>query len=78
MQTTTKENNLGFLNLLIVVLSIYVLISLIVDTFFKLPTEISRLIFYTDNALCAVFLYGLTLYQVFRPLVFLELEGQFV
>lgn len=57
MQTATKENNLGFLNLLIVVLSIYVLISLLVDTFFKLPTEISRLLFYTDNAICAVFLY---------------------
>lgn len=53
----TKENKLGFLNLLVLVLSIYVLVALLVDTLFKLPTEISRLLYYTDNAICAVFFY---------------------
>jgi voltage-gated potassium channel len=53
----TKENKLGFLNLLVFVLSVYVLVALLIDTFFKLPTEISRLLYYTDNAICAVFFY---------------------
>ncbi len=53
----TKENKLGFLNLLVLVLSIYVLAVLLVDTLFELPTEISRLLYYTDNIICAVFLY---------------------
>jgi voltage-gated potassium channel len=57
MKATTDENKLGFLNLLVLVLSIYVLIALFIDTIFKLPTEISRLLYYTDNAICAVFFY---------------------
>jgi len=61
MQTETEENKLGFLDILIIVLSIYVLIALLVDTFFKLPTEISRLFFYIDNVICAVFLFEFTL-----------------
>ncbi len=55
--TDTKENKLGFLNFLVLVLSIYVLVALLVDTLFKLPTEISRLLYYTDNTICAVFFY---------------------
>ncbi len=55
--TDIKENKLGFLNFLVLVLSIYVLVALLVDTLFKLPTEISRLLYYTDNTICAVFFY---------------------
>jgi voltage-gated potassium channel len=47
---------LGFLDLLIIVLSIYVLISLLVDTFFKLPPEISRVLFVIDDGICVIFL----------------------
>jgi voltage-gated potassium channel len=61
MQPETEENKLGFLNLLIIVLSVYVLIALLIDTFFKLPVEISRLLFYTDNVICAVFLFEFSL-----------------
>jgi voltage-gated potassium channel len=61
MQTETEENKLGFLNLLIIVLSVYVLIALLIDTIFKLPPEISRLLFYTDNVICAVFIFEFTL-----------------
>jgi voltage-gated potassium channel len=52
-----KEEKLNFLNLLIIILSFYVLGSLVVDTFFKLPTEISRVLNYVDNFICGVFLY---------------------
>lgn len=48
---------LNFLNLLIVVLSVYVLLSLLIDTFFQLPPEIARMLRYIDNAICFVFLY---------------------
>ncbi len=61
MQTKIEENKLSFLNILILVLSIYVLIALLIDTFFKLPAEISRLLFYTDNVICAIFLFEFTL-----------------
>jgi voltage-gated potassium channel len=52
----TSENKLGFLNLLVLVLSIYVLVALFIDTFFKLPYEISRVLYYTDFAICIIFL----------------------
>ena len=52
----TKEEDLNFFNLLIIILSFYVLGSLIVDTFFSIPTEISKVINYVDNFICAVFL----------------------
>lgn len=57
MKTNTETNKLGFLNLLVLVLSIYVLIALLIDVFFSLPNEISRLLNYTDNAICVVFFY---------------------
>jgi voltage-gated potassium channel len=37
-----KFEKLGFMNILIIFLSIYVLIALMVDTFIKLPPEISK------------------------------------
>lgn len=52
-----KEENLNFLNLLIIILSFYVLGSLLVDTFFKLSVEISKVLNYIDNAICGVFLF---------------------
>jgi voltage-gated potassium channel len=52
----TEKEQLGFLNLLIIALSIYVLAALMFDTFLKLPAEISRVLYITDNIICAVFL----------------------
>lgn len=57
MTTEEKKENLGFLNLLILLLSFYVLIALLVDTIFKLPPETSKLLNYIDNIICAVFLF---------------------
>ena len=56
MTTEIKEEKLNFLNLLIIILSFYVLGSLIADTFFSLPKEISKVLYYVDNLICAVFL----------------------
>jgi voltage-gated potassium channel len=47
--------NIGYLNFLVVVLSIYVLGALLIDTIFKLPPAISELLCYIDHAICIVF-----------------------
>lgn len=64
----------GFLNLLIIVLSIYVLVALLADTFFKLPPEVSRILNMADNAICFVFLwdFGLRLYKAPNKLKFMQ------
>ena len=51
-----KENKLGFLNLMVLVLSIYVLGALLIDTFFKLQPEVSRLLNLIDDLICVFFL----------------------
>lgn len=51
-----NENNLGFLNLTVIILSLYVLGALAVDTFWQLPVETSRLLTYFDYTICAFFL----------------------
>jgi voltage-gated potassium channel len=58
MQNTTEsspENKIGLLNMLVLVLSVYVLGSLLIDTFFKLPPETSKLLNYIDNLVCVFF-----------------------
>lgn len=64
----------GFLNLLIIVLSIYVLVALLADTFFKLPPEVSRILNMADNAICFVFLldFGLRFYRAESKLRFMR------
>jgi voltage-gated potassium channel len=52
----SKDEKLGFLNILIVVLSIYVLVALLIDTFIKLPIEVSRLLATIDNGICLIFI----------------------
>ncbi len=54
--TESKKEHLGFLNILIIVLSIYVLVALIIDTFIKLPTEVSKILLTIDNGICVVFI----------------------
>jgi voltage-gated potassium channel len=56
-----RENHatekLGFLNILILILSIYVLVALVLDTFLEFSPEISDLLTLIDNLICGVFLY---------------------
>lgn len=60
-----EKAKLGFLDILIIVLSVYVLIALLVDTFLKLPLEISRMLMIIDDAICVVFLFDF-LNRLFR------------
>ena len=78
IQTKNSETEkLGFLNLLIIVLSIYVLLALLVDTFFKLPPEVSRILNMADNAICFVFLWDFVtrLYRAPNKLQFMQGDG---
>jgi len=62
IKTISKnEGELGFLNLLIIILSFYVLSSLLIETFFTLPKEISKVLNYLDNLICVIFLFDFTL-----------------
>lgn len=55
MESLEKEK-LTPLNLIILILTIYVLLALLADTFFKLPDELSRLLGIIDNLICILFL----------------------
>lgn len=64
MQNTTEsspENKIGLLNMLVLVLSVYVLGALLIDTFFKLPPETSKLLNYIDNLVCVFFFIEFTI-----------------
>jgi voltage-gated potassium channel len=52
----SESNTLSSFNVIIFILSVYVLLALLVDTFFKLPLEISRLLNQIDFIICLVFL----------------------
>ena len=56
MVNNEKKENLGFLNLLILFLSIYVLAALLIDTLFKLPSQTAKVLNYIDNLICMIFL----------------------
>lgn len=52
-----EPEKLSFLNILILILSIYVLAALMLDTFIKLPAEVSRMLTMIDNIICGIFLF---------------------
>ena len=52
----SEQGKLTPLNLLVLVLSLYVLIALAVSTFFQLPAEVERLLNLIDNVICLFFL----------------------
>lgn len=69
-----SENRLGLLNLLVLVLSIYVLLALIVDTVFTVPPEIAKILNFVDNGICIFFLieFGVRFYQADNKLKFMK------
>jgi voltage-gated potassium channel len=73
-QPTTEENKLNPLNLLVLVLSVYVLLSLLVDTIFKVPEEISKVLDLVDNAICVFFLieFAIRFYKADSKLKFMK------
>jgi voltage-gated potassium channel len=56
MEPNTKEK-LTPLNLIILILTIYVLLALLIDTFFNLPDELSKLLGIIDNIICILFIF---------------------
>jgi len=60
MPGSTTDKQIRFFDIIIVILSIYVLFSLIIDTFFKLAPEVSRLLLLFDDLICIVFLFDFT------------------
>jgi voltage-gated potassium channel len=54
-ETVPARQKLGTLNVIVIILSIYVLGALIVDTVFILPEETSKLLGYIDSVICGVF-----------------------
>lgn len=61
-QTNSK---IEFIDVVVLVLSVYVLGMLIYDTFFHIPAEIQKIVGYFDNFICAVFLYEF-IYKYFK------------
>jgi Ion channel. len=60
-----NQQKLTFLDITIMVLSIYVLVALLIDSFFKLSPETSQLISLVDNMICIIFLYDF-FYRFFK------------
>jgi voltage-gated potassium channel len=54
---TNTENKLTVLNILVFILSIYVLGALVIDTVFKLQYETEELLIYIDHTICAFFFF---------------------
>lgn len=54
-EQTIQEEGFGPLNIAVLFLSIYVLVALLIETFYIIPGEISRLLTYIDNIICAFF-----------------------
>jgi voltage-gated potassium channel len=51
-----SEQNFGFLNLIVLILSIYILVALLIDTLFNLPRETSKILEHVDSTICIFFL----------------------
>jgi voltage-gated potassium channel len=71
---SSNTERVGFLNLIIVVLSVYVLTALLVDTFFTLPKEIHDLLQIIDDGICIIFLFDFfyRLYKAKNKLSFMK------
>lgn len=55
MTIKSLREQLGMFNLLVLILSVYVLFSLFIDTVFELPNEMRRLLLIIDNIICVVY-----------------------
>jgi voltage-gated potassium channel len=49
------KQKFSLLHILVIILSLYVLGALFIDTVFEIPEETSLLLMYIDNAVCAIF-----------------------
>ena len=74
IELNNTENKLGLLNIIVIVLSLYVMGALIVDSVFILPKETSTLLNYIDNSICAFFFFEFSIrfYKAESKLKFLK------
>jgi voltage-gated potassium channel len=74
IETEQFENKLGALNLIVIILSIYVLGALVFDTVYTLDKETSSLLNYIDNAICAFFFveFSIRFYKADNKLKFMR------
>ena len=56
MNNDNAKKEISFFNILLLILSLYVLLSLLISTVFQLSGEIKILLNYIDNVICIVFL----------------------
>jgi voltage-gated potassium channel len=73
MDHAAEQKKLGILDILALVLSVYVLGTMFVDTLFQLPNEISRVLDFLDNVICVFFIA-----EFFMRLVKAEHKWQFL
>ncbi len=56
-ETGNKISEFSYLNMLVIVLSIYVLLALVLSAIFKFQPEVNRVLNYIDNGVCIFFLF---------------------
>ena len=73
-KSTNTGNKFGLLNLLVLILSIYILLALLLDTLFKLDPETSKILEYIDSVICVFFVieFCIRFYQAERKLAFMK------
>jgi voltage-gated potassium channel len=73
-QSKSKENVFGGLSLIILILSLYVLVSIAVTTFYSVPPEVNKILLQIDNFICIIFLidFFYRFYQAPSKLKFLK------
>jgi len=69
-----RSEKIGTLNIIVLILTFYVLGALIVDTVFNLPDEISSLLGYFDTTICAFFFieFSVRFYKADNKLKFMK------
>jgi voltage-gated potassium channel len=73
-EQNSTENKFGVLNLIVLVLSVYILIALLIDTLYKLPPETSKILEHVDSSICVFFLieFCLRFYQADNKIKFMK------
>ena len=74
MNEDLAKKEISLFNIIILILSFYIILSLIVTTFFVLSKEITILLNYVDNFICIIFLvdFGIRFKNANNKLVFMK------
>lgn len=64
MEESIEDKRLSLFDVAILFLSVYVLVALLIDSFFTLSPEVSKLLGLIDNLICLVFIFDFT-YNLF-------------